>query len=85
MTTNIIPTREEINKDDTWDLEDIYATEQDWHIDFKKLESLIEEIKRFDGTLGQGAERLVNYYKAEEDLMLIAGHLMVYASVKFFS
>jgi oligoendopeptidase F len=83
MSNTAIPLRKEIPSEDTWDLESIYSAEEDWHADVILLENKIDEIGKFSGTLGENPNNLIAFYKAQEDLMLIAGHIMLYARLHF--
>lgn len=46
-----IPMREEVALEDTWDLTQLYKSDEEWESDLKKAEGLTEEIAKFRGTL----------------------------------
>lgn len=44
--------RSEVKVEDTWKLEDMYASVEDWEKDLKRCEELVDEISKLEGTLG---------------------------------
>ena len=44
-SANKLPTRSEIKVDDTWRLEDIFATDEVWEKEFQEVKSLIPKSK----------------------------------------
>ena len=51
--------REEISQQYKWKMEDLYATNEAWEADFEKLQKGIEELQKFEGTLGESVENLL--------------------------
>ncbi len=51
-------TRDSIPADDTWDLDDLYASGETWRADFQSLESRMEQYASYQGTLGESAGQL---------------------------
>ncbi len=75
----------EMNKVDeryTWNLEDIYADDEKWEQDFKKVEALIGEVTAYRGRLGESADTLLNALKDIEQLQMLNEKLFVYASMR---
>src|SRR5258708_12593836 len=61
MMTSVttLPKRNEIPKDQTWELESIYPTDADWERDFAQVSTQLPEIRAFEGRLGESAEVLL--------------------------
>ena len=53
-----LPTRNDIPVEDTWKLEDIFASDQDWEKEFQDVKNQISGIKEYEGKLGESAETL---------------------------
>ena len=51
-------TRDQFQEQDTWNLNGLYASENDWQADCIALESQLETYTSFAGTLGNSAARL---------------------------
>ena len=59
--------REEISKEFTWALEDLYQDQAAWSEDLEKIRKLAQELYSCKGTLVEGAENLkkaLNFYKS---------------------
>ena len=74
--------REEIPQQYKWKMEDLYATDEAWEADFAKLQAGIEDIRKFEGTLGESAENLLAMQKKSDELGLLAENVYVYANQK---
>lgn len=72
--------REEIPQQYKWKMEDLYATNEAWEADFLKLQKGIEELSKFEGTLGQSAENLLKMHETLDHLNQIAEKVYVYAN-----
>ena len=55
-----VRTRQEQNIQETWNLRDIYDTEDSFSEDVKRLEVLIKDFSSGQGTLGSGAVSLLS-------------------------
>ncbi len=71
--TDKLPKREEVAKDLTWRLEDIYDDEAKWEDDLKKVYEVNKTIASYQGKLSDGAENLLALMKANEEQTLLIG------------
>ena len=72
--------REEIPQQYKWKMEDLYATNEAWEADFAKLQKGIEEIRKYEGTLGESADNLLQMQKDCDALGELAENVYVYAN-----
>lgn len=72
--------RTEISQEYKWKIEDLYATNDAWEEDFIKLQKGIEELGKFEGTLGEAAENLLALMKKSDELNQLAENVYVYAN-----
>lgn len=79
---NKLPKRSEIDSKYKWKLEDIYDDNQKWEEDFKRVQALSDEISRFKGRLGAGAEELLSCFKTCDDLLSLNDKVYVYARMR---
>ncbi len=56
---DVILARSEVAVEYTWDAESIFSTAQDWNDEFKSIDSTLESLDRFQGTLGSGPSQLL--------------------------
>ena len=79
---NALPKREEIDIKYKWKLEDIYANDELWEGDFKKIRLLSSDITKFKGTLGESSEILLKCLKLCDDMLSLNDKLFVYARMR---
>ena len=72
--------REEISQQYKWKMEDLYETNEAWEADFEKVKKGIEELQKFEGTLGKSAENLLKMHETLDELNQIAEKVYVYAN-----
>ncbi len=77
--TKRIPERSEIREEDKWAIHDIYATDELWEEDLKKVKDMIPQAAAFAGKLGQSANTLLAYVKWDEDSAVLFDALGNYA------
>ncbi len=82
MSTATLPSRNEVNAKDCWDLTSLYANDEAWEIEFKKLEQLIPTFETFQGRLGESAESLADALKFDNDFDRRAEGLGTYAFLR---
>ncbi len=75
---NKIRKREEIPVEDTWALEDLFATDDMWEQAFATLEADQETLTSFDGKLSQSGQYLYDYLYTMEQVDVKAGRLANY-------
>lgn len=74
--------REQIDQKYKWVLEDIYASDDAWEADYKKLEKLMEDIPHIEKTLTKDEKSLADALASMEKMEHIAGNLFVYARMR---
>ncbi len=71
--------RSEVPEELTWDLTDIFATEQQWEEELKAVADDIDTVTKYRGRLGEGASVLLACLDAMEDLMKRMSRVAAYA------
>lgn len=74
--------REEVRKEDTWAIEDLYQDDKAWEEDYQRLSERIPKLLEFKGRLGDGAEVLLSMQKLWDELNMLAEKVYVYAGQK---
>lgn len=77
-----VPARQEVEQQYKWDVESVYADDASWEKDFARTRELAQKIKDYSGRLGDGAGVLLECLKLRDDLMIVAGQVMVYANLR---
>ncbi len=81
-TVHKIPTRDEVDVRDTWALEDLYKTDEDWEKEIASIEKEIDKPASYAGRLSASADELLSFLKMEDELACRADRLYVYANEK---
>ena len=79
---NKLPKREEVAKELTWRLEDIYANEDLWEADLKKVAAKGDELASFEGKVGASAKNLLDVFKLREEIETLEGYIYGYAHMR---
>jgi oligoendopeptidase F len=77
-----LPPRSKVKINDTWDLSQLYASDEDWDSAFAKLEKKIPRFAKFKGKLGESAETLAKALKFDSDFDRQIERLGNYAYLK---
>lgn len=74
-----LPTHDQIEEKYTWNLNDIYASEEEYEKDYLWLKENGHKIKDFEGRLGENAEVFYECFKFEEEIGIKLGKVYLYA------
>lgn len=77
-----LPKREEIPVERTWDVEAIFASNEEWEKEFNDLKDELPKLKQFRGQLEKGSDKLYECLKYQNELGMRIGKLYVYAHLK---
>ena len=79
---NRIPKRNEVPVEHTWNLQDIFTSDDAWFAEYESLNGLADKISAFRGTLGENAQNLLAYHRLQDELTLRLSAFYGYASCK---
>ena len=79
---NEIPKRNEVPMENTWNLKDIFESDDAWYREYEDLNALTEKIASYRGKLGESAQTLLDFYKEQDALTVRMSKLYGYASCK---
>ena len=80
MAEDRIPKRSEIPEEYTWDLRDMYPSDEAWRAEYEALQEMPARLASFRGRLGESAETLLEYFRLQDELELRLTPLHGYAS-----
>ncbi|MCP3026672.1 oligoendopeptidase F [Halobacillus sp. A5] len=81
-STKQLPKRDELPKERTWDLESIFATDEEWYKEFEKVKEVIPEIEEYKGSIGDSADQLFKMLKLQDEISHRIGLLFTYAHMR---
>lgn len=77
-----LPARDELPTEETWNLEDIYATDDEWEKDFKALKELLPKMAQYEGKISESSEMLYDALQLEDDITMKLGMLYAYSHMR---
>src|SRR5258706_12206040 len=66
-----------------WNVQDIFASWEEWDAAYKQLEAGIDRYASLKGTLAQGPERLLRAFRLSEELGQLAYRVWYYPSLQY--
>jgi oligoendopeptidase F len=78
-----LPVRSEIPVEETWKLEDIFPSDQEWEKEFQEVKNMIPEVKKFEGKLGESADTLYQALDEQNQLLERIGKLYAYSHMRY--
>ena len=82
MENEKIPLRSEVPEAETWDLRDLYPTDEAWLKEYEDLKTMPERAAAFQGKLGRSAEDLLLWFRLQDEIQERLSRLHTYASCK---
>lgn len=82
MTNQSIPKRSEVPEEMTWNLKDMFESDQVWMAEYEAMKEFPAKIAAFQGTLARSAQDLLAWFRLQDEIELRLGVLMGYASCK---
>ena len=74
--------RSEVAAEFTWDLTDIFPSDEAWRAEYEALKPYAEAVAAYRGRLGESAETLLAYFRLDDELNVRVGRLYSYANCK---
>ena len=80
MAEDRILKRSEVPEEYTWNLKDMFESDEAWLEEYEALKVYPAEVAKLQGTLGESAENLLEYFKKDDELTVRIETLYTYAS-----
>ena len=82
MAENTIPKRSQVPEEFTWNLKDMFESDEAWLAENEALKEMPARLAAFQGKLGESAETLLAFFKLDDEIELRLSPLYGYASCK---
>lgn len=82
-TVKKLPARNEISPEDTWRLEDIFPSDEDWDKEYNEVQKLIPNAGKYQGRLGESPETLYEALQFQDHILSRLGKLYTYAHMRY--
>lgn len=77
-----VPERSEIDEQYKWDMDDLFTDEEEWETAYEAAESLIEDLKAYEGRTTEDASTLLDVLERAEEMMRIVSNVSAYARMR---
>jgi len=74
--------RNEIPVEHTWNLELMYASDEAWEADYKKVQEMLPALASYQGRLGESAATLLEALKLQDEVELVFENVYTYANMR---
>ncbi|MFC5712492.1 oligoendopeptidase F [Thalassorhabdus alkalitolerans] len=79
---NSLPKREDLPIETTWNLEDIFSTDEEWEKEFNHIKELLPDLQEYKGKTGESAEQLYGLLVLQDKIAEKLGRLYTYAHMR---
>ena len=77
-----VPERSEIDAEYRWDLDSIYASDEDWEAALEAVRERIAELEQFEGRVTESAATLLETFETHESVMREVSQVATYANLR---
>ncbi len=77
-----VPERSEIEERYTWDLESIYADDEDWEAAYEAVEERLDELRAYEGRVTEDGETLLEVLELRDELEREVSQVYSYARMR---
>ncbi|ELY83546.1 oligoendopeptidase F [Natrinema altunense] len=77
-----VPERSEVDEDYTWDLESIYATDDDWEDAYETIAERVDDLEAYEGRVTDDAETLLDVLELRDEIMREVSTVAAYARMR---
>ena len=78
--TSSLPPRSQAPVEETWDLESVYESHEDWEKAYGELTNLLPKLSAYQGKIKRGPEKIYEFLEIAQKAGIIAGKVRNYAS-----
>lgn len=81
-TPREVPLRQDISPEDKWKLELMYENDEAWEKDFQKVQALLPELAKLEGSLGTSAVGILRGVQLQDQIGILVEKLFGYARMR---
>jgi oligoendopeptidase F len=81
-TTQSLPRRSNLKVEDTWNLESMFRTDEEWHAAYHHVEGRLPELEAYRGRTGESAATLLTALQLRDELRKAVDKVDVYAYLR---
>ncbi|MDF2542183.1 MAG: yjbG [Herbinix sp.] len=81
--TKNLPKRSEVENQNTWAIEDLYARDEDWQVEYDKIKELLKKVAEYQGRLTKSSDLLLSFLQLSDEIGMLLERVYVYANQKY--
>lgn len=81
-TKTNLPKRSEVDKRYTWAIEDLYASDELWKVEYDSINQLLDKAREYRGRLIKSSENLLGFLRLSDEIGKLLERIYVYANQK---
>lgn len=78
-----LPKRSEVERNLTWAIEDLYATDDLWEKEYNEIKDMLPKAVEYRGRLVESAKNLLGFFKLNEKISILMERVYVYANQRY--
>jgi oligoendopeptidase F len=81
--TNHLPKRSEVDKKNTWAIEDLYTSDELWQKEYEKIKEMLPRVTDYQGRLSKSGDILLSFLQLSDEINQLLERVYVYANQKY--
>ena len=77
-----VPTRSDLPEEYTWELEAIFASDEEWEAAYEEAEDRLDDLRAYEGQVAESAETLLSVLETREAVMRAVANVSAYAQMR---
>jgi len=82
MSTADVPEREEVDEQYKWDLDSLFASDDEWEAAFEAVEERLDDLEAYEGRVTEDADTLAALLETREEIMRQVANVSAYARMR---
>lgn len=78
-----IPKRSELDKKDTWAIEDLYTTDELWQKEYNEIKEMLPRASEYQGKITKSSDLLLGFLQLSDEISKLVERVYVYANQKY--
>lgn len=75
--------RSEVDSENKWSIEDLFANDELWKEEYSKTKEEIEKVKNYRGKLSESGKIMLDFLKLQDNINFHLQRVYVYANEKY--
>ncbi len=78
-----LPKRDELEKKNTWAIEDLYSSNEEWQKEYARIREMLPQIAEYQGRLSKSGDLLLGFLQLSDEIGKLMERVYVYAHQRY--